>query len=67
MHYRLSNENKEEKMFKSKDLFFAHFQRKQVIFLYRWKNTNILPQIFFRLKNEFFLVILAKKLEGLVR
>ena len=31
-----------------------HFHRKQVIFLYRWKNTKILPQIFFQVKNVIF-------------
>ena len=30
------------------------FQRKQVIFWYRWKNTNVLPQIFFEVKNVIF-------------
>ena len=39
---------KKKKMFKSKHLFFAHFSTNPGdLFLYRWKNTNILPQIFF--------------------
>ena len=31
-----------------------NFHRKQAIFLYRWKNTKILPQIFFQVKNVIF-------------
>ena len=38
-----------------------HFHRKQVIFLYRWKNTKILPQIFFQVKNVIFLGDLGQK------
>ena len=32
-------------------IFALFFARYWVIFLYRWKNTNILPQIFFQVKN----------------
>ena len=42
---------KKKKMFKSKYLFFfLIFQRKKGDLLCRWKNTNILPQIF--ISNE---------------
>ena len=58
---------KKKKIFKSKHLFFAHFSMKTGDFLYRWENTNILPQIFFQVKKVIFFVILAKKRKGLVR
>ena len=32
-----------------------------MIFLYRWKNTKILPQIFFQVKNVIFLGDLGQK------
>lgn len=46
---------KKKKMFKSKHLVFAHFSTKTGdFFWYRWKNTNVLPQIFFEVKNVIF-------------
>ena len=45
---------KKKKMFKSKHLFFAPFSSKTGDFFYRWKNTKILPQIFFQVKNVIF-------------
>ena len=42
-------------MFKSKHLVFAPFSTKiGDFFWYRWKNTNVLPQIFFEVKNVIF-------------
>ena len=45
-------EIKETKILKSKNSFYAHFWTKTGdFFLKRWKTTNILPQIFFQVKN----------------
>ena len=42
-------------MFKSKHLVFAHFSTKTGdIFGIDGKNTNVLPQIFFEVKNVIF-------------
>ena len=42
-------------MFKSKHLVFAHFSTKTGdLFWYRLKNNNVLPQIFFEVKNVIF-------------
>ena len=47
---------KKKKMFKSKHLFFAPFSSKTGdFFLYRWKNTKIMPQIFFQVIFFIFL------------
>ena len=46
---------KKKKIFKIKHLVFAHFSTKTGdFFWYRWKNANILRQIFFEVKNVFF-------------
>ena len=43
---------RKQKILKSKNSFYAHFWTKTGdFFLKRWKTTNILPQIFFSVKN----------------
>ena len=59
---RLSMKIKETKILKSKNSFYAHFWTKTGdFFLKRWKTTNILPQIFFQVKNVKKIGILGQK------
>ena len=59
---RLSMKIKETKILKSKNSFYAHFWTKTGdFFLKRWKTTNILPQIFFQVKNVIFFVDFGQK------
>ena len=59
---RLSMKIKETKILKSKNSFYAHFWTKTGdFFLKRWKTTNILPKIFFQVKNVKKIGILGQK------